>query len=97
MQNLADMAFELLLDTGLAESGDTKTLPLWKEMGQENAEILATRIGQDWMDCLMVPEIPQEVTDPISFVQKHSDLLQIMAQEKFDSLSTNQELHEASV
>lgn len=97
MQNLADMAFELFLDTGLAQSGDTKTLSLWMEMGQEQPEILATRIGPDWMDCLMIPEIIDDSTDSISFVQKHSELLQIMAQEKFGTLSTNQELHEASV
>ena len=45
MQNLADIAFELLLDTGLAESGDTKTLPLWRKMGNELPEVLADRIG----------------------------------------------------
>lgn len=96
MQNLADIAFMLLLDTGLSESGDKKTLPLWRKMGSELPEVLADRIGNEWMDCLMLPEI-SDLEDPISFVQKHNDLLQLKAQEKFGALQTNQELHEASV
>jgi len=97
MQNLADIAFMLLLDTGLAESGDKKTLPLWREMGNDLPEVLADRIGHEWIDCLMLPEISDDLEDPISFVRKHNDLLQLKAQEKFGALQTNQELHEASV
>ena len=97
MQNLADMAFELFLDTGLAESGDTKTLPLWKVMGNEPPEVLANRIGNEWIDCLMIPEISDDCMDSIAFVQKHTELLQIKAQEKFGTLNTNQEFYEASV
>jgi Fe-S-cluster containining protein len=97
MQNLADMAFELFLDTGLAESGDTKTLSLWETMGNEGPEFLANRIGNEWIDCLMVPEISEDCIDPMAFVQKHTELLQTKAQEKFGALNTNQEFHEASV
>lgn len=97
MQNLADMAFKLFLDTGLAESGDTKTLSLWEVMGNELPEALANRIGNEWLDCLTVPEIPVDCIDPMAFVQKHTELLQIKAHEKFRTLSTNQEFHEASV
>lgn len=97
MQNLADIAFELLLDTGLAESGDTKTLTLWKKMGNELPEALAEKIGKEWLDCLMIPEIFENHKDPIRFVQKHKDLLQLKVQEKFSGLQTNLELHEASV
>lgn len=97
MQNIADIAFVLLLDTGLAESGDTKTLQQWRKMGKELPEVLAERIGTEWMDCLMLPEISNDLEDPISFVQKHSDLLQQKAQEKYGTVQSNQELHEASV
>ena len=97
MQNLADTAFMLLLDTGLAASGDKETLPLWRKMGNELPEILAASIGPEWMDSLMIPEISDELEDPISFVRKHTDLLQLKAQEKFGALQTNQEFHEASV
>jgi Fe-S-cluster containining protein len=97
MQNLADIAFELLLDTGLAESGDKETLPLWRKMGNELPEVLADRIGPEWIDCLMLPEISGDLEDPVLFARKHNDLLRLKAQEKFGALQTKQELHEASV
>ena len=97
MQSLADMAFELLLDTGLAESGDTETLPMWRKMGNELPDILADRIGQEWMDSLMIPEIYDDTEDPVSFARKHKDLLQLKVQEKFGALQTFQEIHKACV
>ena len=97
MQNLADTAFVLLLDTGLAESGDKDTLPLWRKMANELPEILANRIGQEWIDILMIPEISDKIEDPILFVQKHNEILQLIVQERFGALQTNQKNHEASV
>lgn len=96
MQNLADIAFELLLDTGLAQSGDKKTLANWRKMGNELPEELAARIGHEWLDALMLPEI-SEIENSISFTQKHNELLQLKAQAQFGVLQTNQALHEASV
>ena len=97
MQNLADIAFELLLDTGLAESGDTETLPLWRKMANENPEVLASSIGSEWMDSLTIPEISVDTDDPVLFAQKHNDVLLSKAQEQFGALQTMQEVHEASV
>jgi uncharacterized protein len=97
MQNLADIAFELLLDTGLSESGDQETLPLWRKMGNELPENLAAGIGSEWMDSLMIPEIQEELEDPVSFARKHSELIQLKAQEKFGGLQTNQEVRNACV
>lgn len=97
MQSLADIAFELLLDTGLAESGDTETLPLWRKMANEDPEILANTIGTEWMDSLIVPEITVDTHEPVLFAQKHRDLLLLKVQEKFGSLQTMHEVHEASV
>lgn len=96
MQGLADMAFMLLLDTGLAKSGDKKTLQRWREMGSEHPEQLATRIGSRWVDWLMLPEI-SDIENPSIFVLKHSELLQQKVQEQFGDAQTNQELHETSV
>lgn len=97
MQNMADIAFVFLLETGLAESGDTKTLALWRKMGNEAPEKLVERIGQEWIDCLLLPEISDDIDDSVSFVQKHNELLHQKANEKFGALQTNQEFHEASV
>lgn len=95
MQNLADIAFELLLDSGLAGSGDTKTLKLWRQMAQEQPDALVRRIGSEWVDYLTIPEIVEDKL--ISFAQKHNELLQVKIQEQFGSLQTIQEFHKASV
>ncbi|PKQ61614.1 zinc/iron-chelating domain-containing protein [Labilibaculum filiforme] len=95
MQNIADIAFELLLETGLAASGDKKTLRIWRKMGSELPEMLAKRIGQEWLDCLMIPDISEE--SPIAFVSEHNNLILTKAQEAFGAIQTHQELHEASV
>jgi Fe-S-cluster containining protein len=95
MQNLADIGFELILDSGLAESGDTKTLALWRVMANEDPELLAARLGDEWMDLLLIPEIAD--VDAVAFTQKHNELLQLKAQEQFGELATLQECHEASV
>lgn len=97
MQNIADIGFELLLDSGLAASGETKTLAMWRKLGKELPELLAERIGKEWIDFLMIPEITIDSENPISFAQNHNDLLLLKAQENFGSLQTFQELHEASV
>lgn len=97
MQNIADIAFELLLDSGLAETGDTNTLRLWREMGNEHPGLLAERMGKEWLECLMIPVIMDEIENPISFAQRHNELLLLKAQEKFGTLNTVQEIHEAAV
>ena len=97
MQNIADIAFALLLESGLSDSGDTKTLAKWRTIGNENSEVLAARIGQEWIDYLMIPTFFDSIENPVDFAQKHNDLLLEKAQEKFGSIQTFEELHEASV
>ena len=45
----------------------------------------------------MTPEIKEDLEDPISFAQKHNELLQSKAQKEFETLQTNQEFQQASV
>lgn len=97
MQNIADIAFELLLDSGLAETGDKKTLALWREMSIEEPDLLAKRIGKEWLDCLMIPSISNKIDNPITFAQNHNQIIQLKAQENFGTLNTIQQFHEASV
>lgn len=97
LQNMADIAFMLLLDTDLAKSGDKKTLKLWRETGSEPLEVLAKEIGDDWLDSLMIPEISYEVDDPVSFARIHNNILLQKAQEKIEILQTKEELQLASV
>lgn len=97
MQNIADMAFELLLDSGLSASGETRTLAAWRILGTDAPDILAKKIGEEWINCLMIPAITEEIDNPVSFAQKHNDLIELKAQETFGAVKTDQELHEASV
>lgn len=96
MQNIADIAFTLLLDTGLAESGDTKTLAVWRKIGNEQPAALVQRIGEEWIDFLMIPPFSEQ-RDATAFVSMHNEQLQSKAQEAFGHLQSLQELHEASV
>ena len=84
MQDLADSAFALLLESGLAESGDRQTLRLWREMGREEPEQLPERLGPEWIDLLMLPELVDGLNDPIAFSRQHHDLLLSKAQESFE-------------
>ena len=97
MQNIADIAFELLLESELATSGDSKTLKAWKVLGTDLPEVLAEKIGSDWINCLMIPNIRADTENPVAYAEKHNDLLLTKAQEQFGSLQTLQELHEAAV
>jgi len=96
MQNLADGAFVLLLESGLAESGDRKTLNLWREMGKEEPQLLAERLGSGWIDRLMLPDLADSLNDPIAFCQLHYDLLLTEAQKLFSTIDTLDGYSEAS-
>lgn len=97
MQQLADIAFMLLLDTGLAASDDKRTLQIWRKMGKLQPELLVKQLGKKWVDALMLPEIEDDLTNPVSFTEKHSNLLQLEVNEQFGTAQSNQEFHQASV
>ena len=96
MQDLADLSFALLLETGLSESGDRKTIQLWEKMGNEDPELLTKRIGNEWLDILMAPELSNKL-EPIEFIDKHNILLQTKAQESFGELGSLEACRDASV
>jgi len=97
MQDIADGAFALLLESGLAESGDRKTLRLWKKIGMETPEQLAARISSDWKDRLMLPNLSIDIDTPEDFCKKHHSIIQSEAQNSFGKLSSADEFHNASV
>jgi uncharacterized protein len=96
MQNLADAAFVLLLESGLAESGDRKTLNLWREMGSEEPELLTKRLGQEWINRLMLPALTDSLDDSKAFSQRHYDLLIAEAEESLNTLETLSDYSSAS-
>ena len=96
MQRLADEAFVLLLESGLAAAGDRLTLRRWRELGKDDPGHLAERLGPEWIDRLMLPDIGDGLDDPALFAHRHHELLQGQAQESFGNLSDIHELREAS-
>ena len=96
MQNLADMAFVLLLETDLCKSITWNTLSLWREMGNESPELLASRIGSEWLDFLMLPELDGDFEQPQKFIAWHNEFLETKAQESFGKITSEQELYNAS-
>ncbi len=96
MQQLADGAFVLLFESGLAESGDRLTLRLWRELGKISPEQSAQRLGPEWLNRLMLPDINDGLDDPAAFCRRHHDMLQSRAQTSLGSLSEVAALREAS-
>jgi Fe-S-cluster containining protein len=98
VQLLADIAFELLLDSGLAESGDKETLQQWRLLANESTEQLAKRIGSEWLDNLIIPDINSEdIKHPQIFCEQHAILLQQQLQDSVGSFQSLNELHDAAV
>jgi uncharacterized protein len=95
MQRLADGAFALLFETGLAATGDLLTLPLWRKLGNKGPQQLTEYLGGDWTDRLMLPGI-DKIEGPESFARQHHDLIETKAQEAFGSLPDIAMVREAS-
>jgi Fe-S-cluster containining protein len=97
MQHLADGAFALLIESGLAATGDRQTLRLWRKLGRFGPAERADFLGALWSDRLTLPDIGGgEPGDPVLYVKKHHDLLQSAAQEAFGSLPDAAALRSAS-
>lgn len=96
MQNIADGAFVLLLESGLAESGDRKTLQLWRKMGNEEPEQLTSRISSEWIDALMLPDLTDSLYDPGQFARQHYDLLISKMEDFFSTLEDLSDYRDAS-
>lgn len=97
MQNLADVAFTLLLDTHLPTEVKIETLAEWRKMGNESTDELLIRINDEWRKWLLQPSIHFDATNPISFIRQHNELLQLNAQEKFGAIQNLLEIGLASV
>lgn len=96
MEELADGAFALLIESGLAATGDRMTLQLWRKLGNQTPEKLTSYLGQTWIDQLMLPEITGDMSDPVAFSRSHHDLLQQQSQKSFGTLNDAVAISEAS-
>ena len=71
VQNLADYAFILLLDTELAKSGDVLTLQTWRKLGSLSPNEMTNYIPQEWIDIYTIPELSFSENTLSSFIQHH--------------------------
>lgn len=97
MQNTADIAFMLLLETDLTQSEKENTWLTWKKIANENMDDLVLRISPDWLNALIAPSIEFDIEDPSSFVHQHEILLQTKAQEIIDQFNEGKQACDLSV
>jgi Fe-S-cluster containining protein len=96
MQRLADGAFVLLIESGLAASGDRETLRRWRALGRLHPAGRAEALPAAWLDLLVLPGLDHLLGDPRAFAAAHHDRLQREAQGAFASLGSAPALVEAS-
>lgn len=97
MQNMADIAFILLLETALVTNGDINTLSVWKSRGLMDSEQLIESIGKKWIDLITMPTIDFIKDKPLEFVKSHEILLQNKVQDQIDSCKTLNEISETCI
>ena len=96
MQNLADIALTLLLDTGLLEHDEFQVLATWKQLGNTTPDLLSSKIGEAWLKSLLQPNLSMDPLDPGAFIQAHNELLLQDAQILCDRLTSMEEIFDAS-
>ncbi len=97
--SLGDGALVLLIDSGLAATGDRRTLAAWRRLATAAPEAWHTGETADWprwRDRLLSPGQPFE-PEPGGFVARHAAALQVAAQTAFGALATADALHQAAV
>lgn len=87
MQNTADIALMLLLDTGMAETEKRATIGEWEKRSQQSVEQLVQTLDQSWLDLLRCPKIPASIGNPHVFIETHEALLQESIQARIDGLA----------
>lgn len=95
VQNIADIALMLFLDTGLSESGDEKVLQKWTYIANHTIEKSFELIEKKWLNLLLNPNI-EDIVDVKHFINKHNVIIQQEAQIQFGNLPNMNEVREAS-
>jgi len=96
MQNMADVALTLLLETSLVQRPEFQALSAWKQLGKTSPDTLSNTIGEEWMQRLMLPNLTIDSLDSGAFIQNHNECLMQEVQVLCDQLSTIQATFEAS-
>jgi len=57
---------------------------------------LQDRLGPEWIDLLMIPEVAAGLHDPTAFSRRHHDFLLLKAQKSFGTLDNVTDFRKAS-
>jgi len=96
-QDLAEGAFVVLFDSGLAAQRGPEVLARWRAVVNMEPSARIAVIGNEWFDRLTVPDLGDDVTDPTTWIAEHRAQFQIAAQEAFGRLRDADTLADASV
>jgi len=94
-QDLAEGAFVLVFDSGLAKRGDGWKRS-WRSVGALAVGGLPELMLPGWHDLVVCPELEPPSADGTGWVAGHAALVQRLAQERFASLDQPSELAAAS-
>ena len=96
-QDLAEGAFVVLFDSGLAKVRGAEVLRGWERALSADATKRANLIGGEWLDRLVVPQLAADLSDPAAWIAAHRESFQDAAQVAFGGLRTPDTLAEASI
>ncbi len=99
VEELAEGALVLLLDSGLAASGDRRTVATWRTLSTCSAAVRASRMPAGWSrweEALLAPHLAFD-PDPARHVASHAALLRADTQTSFGALARADDLHAAAV
>ncbi|NDF60354.1 MAG: YkgJ family cysteine cluster protein [Crocinitomicaceae bacterium] len=91
-QNLADLALTLLLDTNLTKEEQAKTIQKWRYLGKTLLNELHQSIDKEFIEYILTPKIKIDEQDPIKFIEKHNELLQVELHNKYSIAKTSKDL-----
>ncbi|MBA2482217.1 MAG: YkgJ family cysteine cluster protein [Planctomycetes bacterium] len=94
-QDLAEGAFVLVFDSGLAMSGTTGVLSRWRLIVDSDARTRIADVAPSWLDALQIPRL--DPRDGRAFAAAHRSLLQTEAQAAFASLTDAGTIADASL
>ncbi len=94
VQDLAEGAFVIVVDSGLAASGRGGVLEGWRRVARMGHQPRAEALGAGLAQALLEPNL--DPADGRAFVAAHAQLLQEFAQRAFAALATADELVAAS-
>lgn len=95
-QDLAEGAFVVLFDSGLATTRGPHVLANWKKVIAMDPAARISVIGDAWFDRLTVPDLGHDLGDPATWIAEHRAQFQLAAQEAFGRLRDADTLAEAS-